>query len=84
MALAGTAAGVPQVGMEFDGSARGYRLMRQALPHLGRMSALRAFSGTPTYVMGAALLLVGHYGKKLFGGYDRQVQTQPQTMREMI
>ncbi len=69
IALAGTAFGGATLASELDAGRRGYKSLRA----LGskRLPALKSFAGLPTYLMAAAMPLVGHYAKKWMGGYDK-------------
>lgn len=78
-AAVGTALMAPKLLNEVDASVRGYAGVRRALPGKGRLGALAAFSGLPTY-FGAASLPAGVYaGRKLSGRFDAAPSTLSET-----
>ena len=75
-ALAGTAANLPHLGVEYDASRRGANMLQTAartagktLPRALRMSP---YMGLPTYALMAAAPMAAYGGKKLFGGYSQE------------
>lgn len=54
---------------EAEASARGYRLVRNFGG--GRMSALRAFAGIPTYLAAASIPAISFLAKKRLDGFDK-------------
>jgi len=75
-ALAGTAAGIPQVASELQASYKGSGALSDAMRQIGRKpglgSRLSTFRGVPSYALGAGIPLFQHYLQKAMGLYNKQ------------